>query len=158
MATMSNDPGPNDPAAIRATALALLDCVEDRLSSPQGSTAFTGLADCMLDHTYPPRGNTASTDLVTSTADDVGLLSTPAGNLVLEDQYGTYALRLAALDNQLQDWMARWAADHLTNLMDDVKRDGNHLRQQVHSDCTSRISQQQLSPQLMHCRSTSFAR
>jgi hypothetical protein len=103
MATVSNDPGPNDPAAIRATALALLDCVEDRLSSPQGSTAFTGLADCVEDHTYSPRGSTASTDLVTSTADDVGLLSTPAGNLVLEDQYGTYALRLAALNNQLQD-------------------------------------------------------
>jgi hypothetical protein len=60
--------------------------------------------------------------------------------LVLEDQYGTYALRLAALDNQLQDRMARWAADHLAKLTDNVKRDGNNLCQQVHSDCTSTIA------------------
>jgi hypothetical protein len=35
--------------------------------------------------------------------------------------------------------MAHWAADHLTKLTDNVKRDDNHLRQQVHSDCTSTI-------------------
>ena len=43
--------------------------------------------------------STAPTNLGTSTADDVGLLSQLAGNLVLEDQYGTYALRFAALEN-----------------------------------------------------------
>jgi hypothetical protein len=35
--------------------------------------------------------------------------------------------------------MARWAADLLPQLTDNVKRDGNHLRQQVHSDCTLTI-------------------
>ena len=33
--------------------------------------------------------------------------------------------------------MAHWATDHLAKLTDNVKRDDNHLRQQVHSDCTS---------------------
>ena len=54
MATVSNDLGPNDPETIRATALALLDCVEDRTSSPRGSTAFTGLVDRVEDRTYSP--------------------------------------------------------------------------------------------------------
>ena len=35
MADVSNGPGPNDPATIRATALALLDRAESRTSSPQ---------------------------------------------------------------------------------------------------------------------------
>ena len=96
--------------------------------------------DRVKDRTSPPQGNTTSTYLATSTADDVDLLSTPAGTLVLEDQYGTYALRFADLENQLQHRMARWAADHLAQLTDNVKRNGNHLRQQVHSDCTSTIA------------------
>jgi len=103
MATAFNSPGSNDPATIWATALALLDCVEDRTctSSPQVRTAFTGLVDRVKERPSPHRGITDSTYLTTSTPNDVGLPSTPAGTLVLEDQYGTYALRFADLENQL---------------------------------------------------------
>ena len=124
MAIMSNCPGPSDPATIWANVLALLDCVDDRTctSSSRGRTDDNvGL-------------------LSTSPADNVGLLSTPAGILVLEDQFGTYALRVTALETQLQDRMACWAADHLAQLTSDVNRDGNILRQQVHSDCYSTIA------------------
>jgi hypothetical protein len=56
MATAFNSPGSNDHATIWATALALLDCVEDRTytSSPRVRTAFTGLVDCVKERTSPP--------------------------------------------------------------------------------------------------------
>jgi hypothetical protein len=59
--------------------------------------------------------------------------------LVMEDQYGTYTSRFAALEEQLQDRMAQWTSDHLAELKDDVKKYGNQIRQQVHTACQSPI-------------------
>ena len=57
--------------------------------------------------------------------------------LVMEDQYGTYTSRFAALEEQLQDQMAQWTSDRFVELKDDVQKDRNQIRQQVHTDCQS---------------------
>jgi hypothetical protein len=83
MAIMSNCPGPSDPAKIRANALALLDCVEDRTrtSSSRGRTDDNG---GLL--------STSTADNVGLPADNVDLPSTAAGILVLEDLAGNVAV------------------------------------------------------------------
>jgi hypothetical protein len=57
----------------------------------------------------------------------------------MEDQFGTYTSRFAALEEQLQDQMAQWTSDHLAGLKNNVKTDGNQIRQRVHTDCQSTI-------------------
>ena len=53
MADVSNGPGPNDPATIRATALALLDRAESCTSSRLGRTPSTYLATSPNDDMSP---------------------------------------------------------------------------------------------------------
>ena len=80
------------------------------------------------DSTHSPQLYTPSPTLASFTAEE---------NLVLADQYGTYVSNFAALETQLQHWMASWAVDHLTKLTNAVRKDTHHLHQQAFADLTA---------------------